>query len=627
MLRQLLVKWPGLALSLLLGNLWLMALNPVSAASVVAAPEVAASNATTTLQDMLVRVSSERLVKQIEALSKTSRCLVDPGHEQAAAYIVNELKALGYTPVVQSFQPQGVRSPNPLQNIIVRKPGANPQTTHLLAAHWDSSPVRLFPPVCNGLAPGANDNASGAATLLEVARLLARDYATFQDDIELAWFDGEEFGFLGSQYFVNHWVGDRTVNPGSLPLGAVLNLDMVGVSIGKAKGEVWAVAQGDPSIALAKESATLSKNYLPEVRYGVYTIGDKFPAYRDPNRNSDQRSFWDSGLGTAIFLTEDVADIVGGDSRWHTPGDTLYNPDGSLRLDPALLADSTRVALLIIASKAGIGPGRYFRSIDLPFEQNWSRADRPVQLSSEGGPSAGRGWLWGPQPNLSRNESYEQAIGGSRKVVYFDKARMELTNPSSERVTNGLLVTEMTTGRVQTGDNRFEALGPASVPVAGDSNESGQNDNSPTYTSFKGLVEAGPGFDATGYAVTASLSKAGQLSRNDALGKYARNRFYVADTGHNIPDVFWDWFGSTGRIYDPAADEYRSGPVVDWLSAVGLPLTEPYWVRAKVGGVEKDVLVQLFQRRILTYTPSNAPEWRVEMGNVGQHYLAWRYSQ
>jgi hypothetical protein len=37
------------------------------------------------------------------------------------------------------------------------------------------------------------------------------------------------------------------------------------------------------------------------------------------------------------------------------------------------------------------------------------------------------------------------------------------------------------------------------------------------------------------------------------------------------------------------------------------------------------VLVQLFERRILTYNPANPPAFQVEMGNVGRHYVAWRY--
>jgi hypothetical protein len=63
----------------------------------------------------------------------------------------------------------------------------------------------------------------------------------------------------------------------------------------------------------------------------------------------------------------------------------------------------------------------------------------------------------------------------------------------------------------------------------------------------------------------------------------------------------------------------------DWLYIVGLPLSEPYWTRVKVQGVDRDVLVQVFERRVLTYTPTNAPQWQVEMGNVGLHYQLWRY--
>jgi hypothetical protein len=34
--------------------------------------------------------------------------------------------------------------------------------------------------------------------------------------------------------------------------------------------------------------------------------------------------------------------------------------------------------------------------------------------------------------------------------------------------------------------------------------------------------------------------------------------------------------------------------------------------------------VQIFERRVLTYNPANPSAWRVEMGNVGRHYLLWR---
>jgi hypothetical protein len=59
--------------------------------------------------------------------------------------------------------------------------------------------------------------------------------------------------------------------------------------------------------------------------------------------------------------------------------------------------------------------------------------------------------------------------------------------------------------------------------------------------------------------------------------------------------------------------------------AVGYPISEAYWTRVRVGGQTKDVLVQCFERRCLTYTPDNPSGWKVEMANVGQHYHRWRY--
>lgn len=85
-----------------------------------------------------------------------------------------------------------------------------------------------------------------------------------------------------------------------------------------------------------------------------------------------------------------------------------------------------------------------------------------------------------------------------------------------------------------------------------------------------------------------------------------------------------DFFAQRGVIV--ANQRRATGPVMeDWVYVAGLPLSEPYWVRARIGGVERDVLVQVFERRVLTYTPDNPAAWRVEMGNVGRHYLHWRY--
>ncbi len=44
-------------------------------------------------------------------------------------------------------------------------------------------------------------------------------------------------------------------------------------------------------------------------------------------------------------------------------------------------------------------------------------------------------------------------------------------------------------------------------------------------------------------------------------------------------------------------------------------------------GQLEDVLLQCFERRCLTYTPTNDPGWEVEAGNVGLHYFIWRYGE
>jgi hypothetical protein len=45
----------------------------------------------------------------------------------------------------------------------------------------------------------------------------------------------------------------------------------------------------------------------------------------------------------------------------------------------------------------------------------------------------------------------------------------------------------------------------------------------------------------------------------------------------------------------------------------------------KVAGVQRHVLMQAFERRVLTYNAANPDPFKVEFGNVGQHYYRWRY--
>ena len=83
---------------------------------------------------------------------------------------------------------------------------------------------------------------------------------------------------------------------------------------------------------------------------------------------------------------------------------------------------------------------------------------------------------------------------------------------------------------------------------------------------------------------------------------------YFAQTGHGVYGAFYRRWQATGGLA--------------WW---GYPISEPYWVWRPDAAGPVPVLVQLFERRSLTFTPSNPVPWRVEQGNVGIQYKTWRY--
>jgi hypothetical protein len=241
------------------------------------------------------------------------------------------------------------------------------------------------------------------------------------------------------------------------------------------------------------------------------------------------------------------------------------------------------------------------------FESLWVRTDGLVA-----GGQVSRGWLWGPAPGAQMDEPY---VG---RVQYFDKARMELNrsvnDPASPwRVTTGLLVSEMVSGRIQTSAKDFSPTAPSLQVVAGDAG--------PRYSDFEGVTNLRSA-DRTGEALADSLVAGGAV----ALSNYSSAQAvkYVAETGHNIPDVFWDYMTQTGKVRS-STGEIVEETLFDWVYVMGYPITEAYWTVIKVGGTEHTALIQLFQRRSLTYVADFAPGWQVQMGNVGQHYYDWRY--
>ncbi len=244
------------------------------------------------------------------------------------------------------------------------------------------------------------------------------------------------------------------------------------------------------------------------------------------------------------------------------------------------------------------------------FDELWRRTNSAAEAS----------WVWGPRAWAERYEPNQESPGGYRMVRYYDKARMELSligeNPDSPwYVTNGLLVVEMVRGEAQYGLASIQGCPSytprpcqAAIPVAGDP----ENNPAPWYGAFEPLMTPAPRRvgERVGTIFTPSTESGSQGYDATLASEATTLAVYDAETGHNIPAIFWRFMGRQPT---------------DWLYAFGHPITEAYWVRARVRGLEQWVLVQLFERRTLTYTPANPPAWQVEMGNVGQHYYQWRY--
>jgi Peptidase family M28 len=128
------------------------------------------------------------------------------GGEKAAAYLVDQFRALEleglfggeYTQVIPGKEPNTLIG----RNVGAMLRGSDPTLRDrwiIVAAHFDHLGIRG-----GKLYPGADDNASGVAMMLEVARCVTRSTAPPGRSIMFIGFDLEENGLFGSRYFVAH---------------------------------------------------------------------------------------------------------------------------------------------------------------------------------------------------------------------------------------------------------------------------------------------------------------------------------------------------------------------------------------------------------------------------------------
>ena len=273
------------------------------------------------LIDMIVDlVSTPNLSSGVQSLqdfqtryASTSNC------EASGQYIYNVFSGLGLDDV--RFAPFTFAGSYSSRNVVAEKAGETyPDDIVIICAHYDStspSASRLT------LAPGADDNASGTAAVIEAARILALYPLDFT--IRFIAFSAEEWGLYGSRAYA------AAARQAGESIVGVINLDMIAYA--NAMPE-------DLQVIVNSASGWLADRFLvAAVNYGVLgatkTVDASF-VY------SDHAPFWDSGYPALLAIEDNPLN----NPYYHQTTDTLD------KINLAFFTSATRASLGLLAELA-----------------------------------------------------------------------------------------------------------------------------------------------------------------------------------------------------------------------------------------------------------------------------------
>lgn len=222
------------------------------------------------------------------------------------------------TVVKQTFeQPKAARVPSPtnITNVVATLRGTQPQSSdrvYVVSGHYDSMCTSPTDAKCD--APGANDDASGTAAVLEMARVMAK--YEFDATIVFMAVAGEEQGLLGSTYFAEQ------AKKRKMDIEAMFTNDIVGNSLGgngvRDRRSVRVFSEGVPSTETEEEANVrrgvggendstsrqlarfireTAQRYVPQMRVTMIYRRDRYL------RGGDHRPFLERGF-TAVRFTE-----------------------------------------------------------------------------------------------------------------------------------------------------------------------------------------------------------------------------------------------------------------------------------------------------------------------------------
>ena len=169
------------------------------------------------IADSVRRVTEQVSISRIYDYQKTlydfdSKHISRPGNELARNYLLETYKSFGYDAQLQWFDQANALGGRTANILATLRGTENPELVYVVSSHFDSQQP----------SPGADDNTSGTAALLDAARVLARHPQPAT--IVFASFTGEEAGLLGSREWVRQAVESK------MQVVGALNNDMLGWS-------------------------------------------------------------------------------------------------------------------------------------------------------------------------------------------------------------------------------------------------------------------------------------------------------------------------------------------------------------------------------------------------------------
>jgi len=250
-----------------------------------------------------------------------SRLRGTPGNALATKYVTQRLSAYGLSVQVQTYNP-------PSSNVIAVQQGSDsPQRKVIICAHFDA--------IASGdTIPGADDNASGTAAVIEAARILSK-YRFGRTTVYALW-NEEEQGLIGSARYVQSIANPRD------SVEAIVNLDMIAWDSNndmKAQIHASGVAR---SAALADTMLYVNETYGIGLQPSIFNPG---------TGASDHSSFWNSGRSAVLLIEGYYGPGNDFNSYYHTRNDLFKN------FNLAFFQGCAKLGLGTIATVAGpLGP-------------------------------------------------------------------------------------------------------------------------------------------------------------------------------------------------------------------------------------------------------------------------------